>query len=47
VEETAAGIVPHLRAMAQQTWGSEPLVASFAQFEPIVAAVGGPPAPVS
>jgi len=42
VEETAAGIVPYLRAMAQQAWGSAPLVASFAEFEPIIAEVGGP-----
>jgi hexosaminidase len=32
-EETAAGIRPRLRVLAQKTWGSPPLTGSYAEFE--------------
>ncbi|MGW6706808.1 family 20 glycosylhydrolase [Streptomyces sp. NPDC054956] len=42
--QIAAGIQNPLRGLAQQTWGSPKLVAAYADFTPIVAAVGHNPA---
>ncbi|MGH9137715.1 MAG: beta-N-acetylhexosaminidase, partial [Acidimicrobiales bacterium] len=42
VDEIATGIAPYLSIMAQQTWGSAPLAASYADFRPIVDRVGRP-----
>ena len=41
--QTAAGIFPRLRVLAQKTWGSRPLARSFAAFSRIVAAIGRAP----
>ncbi|MEU3312474.1 family 20 glycosylhydrolase [Streptomyces sp. NPDC006662] len=43
-QQIAAGIMYPLRALAQQTWGSPKPVAAYADFTPIVAAVGHNPA---
>ncbi|MCX5015748.1 family 20 glycosylhydrolase [Streptomyces sp. NBC_00555] len=43
-EQIAAGIMYPLRALAQQTWGSPKLAATYAAFTPLVAAVGHNPA---
>ncbi|MCM2425885.1 family 20 glycosylhydrolase [Streptomyces sp. RKAG337] len=42
-QQTAAGIMTPMRALAQRTWGSPPLVPTLAEFQPIVTAVGRPP----
>ncbi|MFF5078445.1 family 20 glycosylhydrolase [Actinoplanes sp. NPDC000266] len=42
-DEVAASIYPRLRVMAQKTWESPPLTTTYADFEPIVAAVGSAP----
>ncbi|MEV4611560.1 family 20 glycosylhydrolase [Kitasatospora sp. NPDC049258] len=42
-EQIAAGIMYPLRALAQQTWGSPRLTATYASFTPIAAAVGHNP----
>lgn len=42
-EATAAGIFPRLRIMAQKTWESPQLVATYAEFEPIIQHVGTAP----
>ncbi|MGW2675767.1 family 20 glycosylhydrolase [Streptomyces sp. NPDC001436] len=43
-QQIAAGIMYPLRALAQQTWGSPKPVVAYADFTPIVAAVGHNPA---
>ncbi|WP_063753315.1 family 20 glycosylhydrolase, partial [Streptomyces sp. NRRL S-87] len=43
-EQIAAGIMYPLRGLAQQTWGSPKPVATYADFTPIVVAVGHNPA---
>ncbi|MCZ4101965.1 family 20 glycosylhydrolase [Streptomyces sp. So13.3] len=42
-QQTAAGIMTPMRALAQQTWGSPGLVPTLAEFQPIVTTVGRPP----
>lgn len=42
-QQTAAGIMTPMRALAQQTWGSPKPVATLAEFQPIATAVGRPP----
>ncbi|MDJ0341718.1 family 20 glycosylhydrolase [Streptomyces sp. H10-C2] len=42
-QQTAAGIMAPLRALAQQTWGSPKPVATYAEFQPLITAVGRPP----
>ena len=42
-EQIAAGIAPRLRVLAQKTWNSPRLTATYADFLPVAAAVG--PAP--
>lgn len=41
--EEAAGILPRLRIMAQQTWESSPLVPTYDEFERVINRVGGAP----
>ncbi|MGW6918002.1 family 20 glycosylhydrolase [Kitasatospora sp. NPDC054939] len=43
-DQIAAGIMYPLRGLAQQTWGSPKLTATYASFVPIAAAVGHNPA---
>jgi hexosaminidase len=43
----AAAIGPRLRMLAQKTWGSPRLTEAYADFLPISATVGGPPAPAA
>ncbi|MGV9266072.1 family 20 glycosylhydrolase [Kitasatospora sp. NPDC003701] len=43
-DQIAAGIMYPLRGLAQQTWGSPRLTASYASFTPIATAVGHNPA---
>ncbi|MFF8271588.1 family 20 glycosylhydrolase [Streptomyces sp. NPDC016562] len=43
-EQIAAGIMYPLRALAQQTWGSPKLAATYAAFTPLVASIGHNPA---
>ncbi|MFD9355816.1 family 20 glycosylhydrolase [Streptomyces sp. NPDC060031] len=43
-DQIAAGIMYPLRALAQQTWGSQKLTPTYAAFTPIAAAVGHNPA---
>ncbi|MFE2728287.1 family 20 glycosylhydrolase [Kitasatospora sp. NPDC059327] len=43
-EQIAAGIMYPLRGLAQQTWGSPKLTATYASFVPIATAVGHNPA---
>ncbi|MED7948631.1 family 20 glycosylhydrolase [Streptomyces sp. BE303] len=43
-DQIAAGIMYPLRGLAQQTWGSAKLTATYASFVPIAAAVGHNPA---
>jgi hexosaminidase len=40
IAQTAAGIAPRLAVIAQKTWDSPPLTASYPQFQRIAAAVG-------
>lgn len=42
-DQVAAGIMPTLRVLAQQTWGSPKLVATYAGFQPIITALGRAP----
>lgn len=41
--ETAAGIHAPLRTLAQQTWGSPKPVVTYAEFQPLITAVGRAP----
>ena len=41
-QETAAGVAPRLRSLAQKTWGSRDPVSTYAEFLPLIARVGGP-----
>lgn len=43
-DEIAAGIAPRLRVLAQKTWQSPSLVRTYAEFEQVMAVVGGVPA---
>lgn len=42
-DEIAAGIAPRLRVIAQKTWHTPLLTPAYADFETIMATVGGPP----
>ncbi|GAA0669513.1 hypothetical protein GCM10010193_21880 [Kitasatospora atroaurantiaca] len=42
-QQTAAGILTPLRALAQQTWGSPKAVSTYAEFQTVVAAIGRAP----
>ncbi|GAA1229910.1 hypothetical protein GCM10009665_20440 [Kitasatospora nipponensis] len=42
-QQTASGILAPIRALAQQTWGSPKPVATYAGFQPLIAAVGRAP----
>lgn len=41
-QETAAGVAPRLRSMAQKTWGSPLLAADYTAFRSVIDRVGGP-----
>jgi len=42
-QQIAQGIFPRLRVVAQKTWDSPLLLPAYADFEPIMAAIGGAP----
>ncbi|MFJ9633926.1 family 20 glycosylhydrolase [Streptomyces sp. NPDC101175] len=41
--QTAESLFPRLRVMAQQTWEPDPLVSTYAEFEPIAQQLGSAP----
>lgn len=42
-DETAHGIAPRLRVLAQKTWSSPPVAATYAEFERVMEATGSSP----
>ncbi|WP_083976668.1 family 20 glycosylhydrolase [Kitasatospora azatica] len=42
-QQTAAGILAPIRALAQQTWGSPKPVAAYTDFQPLITAIGRAP----